>query len=226
MAGIGVRRVAVVCGLVLAGMSLSEVMAADLEAPPPEPVPVVEPLRWEGPYVGAHIGYDGFRTSNSVIVGPAQSWNQDADGWLGGILLGYNAEFESFVLGVEADAGFGKASQTETRSGLGKVRITDHGQHTFRARAGLPTSIGLFYVTGGLGLSDVWIRSDSGKDENFHWGYVVGGGFESKVTESVSLRAEYLYSNFGDETYNLGDNRLKSEFDSHRFRVGVSWYFW
>jgi outer membrane immunogenic protein len=217
-------RTGVLVGMLAAAACLSIALHAEDAGKPPEPAAAT--AGWEGPYVGAHIGYSTLGTSNSVEVGPAQSWDQDGDGWLGGILLGYNMEFEKFVLGFEADAAFGKVSESETRPGLGQIQITDHGQHTFRIRAGLPTSIGLLYATGGFALSDIWIRSPAGGDENFHTGFVVGAGFEHKVTDSISLRAEYLYANYGDQDFDLGPNTLETEFDSHRLRAGVSWYFW
>lgn len=224
MSGLIARRLGALTGLLAAAAGFSTTLHAEDAGKPPEPA--AAPSEWEGPYVGAHIGYSTLGTSNSVEVGPAQSWDQDGDGWLGGVLLGYNMEFEHFVLGAEADAAFGKVSESETRPGLGQVRITDHGQHTLRIRAGLPTAVGLVYATGGLALSDLWIRSPAGGDENFHFGFVVGAGFEHKVTESISLRAEYLYANYSDQDFDLGPNRLETEFDSHRLRAGVSWYFW
>lgn len=223
MAGTIATRIGVLGGLLVVGAP-AELRAADVGEPVPEPI--VESREWTGPYIGAHIGYDALDASNKVAVGPAQSWHQDAQGWLGGVLLGYNWEFENFVLGAEADAGFGVVEESEDRPGLGKVKITDHGEHTFRLRAGLATDIGLLYATGGFALSDIWIKSPDGRDKNFHTGFVVGAGFESKVTDSVSLRGEYLYSNYGDEKFHLGPNTLKTGLDSHRLRVGVSWYFW
>lgn len=215
-------RAMVGCGFMLCIGASSGAWAADAG----EPAPVAETSGWQGAYVGGHIGYDGFRTSNSADTNPSQSWDQDDDGWLGGVLLGYTFELGDFAIGVEADAGFGKASDTERRAGLDEVRITDHGQHTFRVRAGLPTPLGLAYVTGGLALSDIWVRSSAGDDENFHLGYVVGGGLEHKITRRISVRAEYLFTRFGEEDYDLGGTTLESEFDSHRARVGVAWYFW
>ncbi len=220
-----IARIGVLGGLLAASLGAPlDLRAADVSEPPPEAI--VESRGWAGPYVGAHIGFDRLDASNTVTTGPAQSWHQDTNGWLGGVLLGYNWEFDSFVLGAEADAGFGDVRDSKDRPGLGKVTITDHGEHTFRARAGWATDLGLLYATGGLALSDIWIKSPDGRDKNFHTGFVVGGGFESKVTDSVSLRGEYLYSNYGDENFHLGPNRLKTGLDSHRVRVGVSWYFW
>lgn len=215
-------RAALACGLAFLACAPCAAWAADAG----EPAPAAGTGGWQGAYVGAHIGYNGIRTSSSADTVPRQSWDQDDDGWLGGVLLGYNFEPGDFVVGIEMDAGFGEASNTERRATLGKVRITDHGQHTFRLRAGLPTPIGLAYVTGGLGLSDIWVRSSAGDDENFHLGYVLGGGLEYKITDQIAVRAEYLFSSFGEETYDLGAIDMKSEFDSHRARVGVSWYFW
>jgi outer membrane immunogenic protein len=163
--------------------------------------------------------------SNSTQDIFAQSWKQKADGPLGGVLVGYNFDMDGFVLGFEADAGFGEISKTSARPGIGDVKITNHGQHTFRLRAGLPAGPGLFYATGGMALADIWARGPDGREKQFLWGFTAGAGFETKVTEQISLRAEYLYGNYGKETFDLGTAAMKSDIETHNLRVGVSWYF-
>jgi outer membrane immunogenic protein len=197
------------------------VSAADLD--PMEPPAELE--NWGGPYVGIHAGYASLNASNSTQDIFAQSWKQKADGPLGGVLVGYNFDMDGFVLGFEADAGFGGISKTSTRPGIGDVKITNHGQHTFRLRAGLPAGPGLFYATGGMALADIWARGPDGRDKQFLWGFTAGAGFETKVTEQISLRAEYLYGNYGKETFDLGTAAMKSDIETHNLRVGVSWYF-
>lgn len=42
---------------------------------------------------------------------------------------------------------------------------------------------GLLYATGGLALSDIWLKASGTRDEHFLWGGVVGAGFEAKITK-------------------------------------------
>ena len=202
--------------------------AAPRRDPAPEPPTADEKRPWAGPYVGLHAGYNWNRYSNEVKAGaPAQTWDQDAGGLWGGLLIGWNFPLEHFVFGIEADAGFGFVDDTEQRPGLGGVEITNHGEHHFRVRAGLPLGRGLLFATGGLALSGIWVESTgSSTDKNRIFGGTVGAGFEFKVFESVTLRTEYLYGNYGKETFNLlGTQRIEIDVESHNARIGVSWYF-
>jgi len=158
----------------------SGALAADLD-------PIMAPAyqeSWEGGYFGLHVGYAGLKSSSKVSDGFPQSWSQKSGGALGGVLVGYNFDMDGFVLGFEADAGFGSINDTENRPVLGDVKVTHHGQHTFRLRAGLPVGPGMFYATGGLGLADMRLRSDIGSDNKFLLGFTAGGGYEAKITET------------------------------------------
>ncbi|MGI9483794.1 MAG: outer membrane protein [Hyphomicrobiales bacterium] len=209
-------------GIAAAGMCLAGAASAADLGPAPSEFVVSE---WAGPYVGLHVGYASLNSSNSVEGEFAQSWKQGADGPMGGVLLGYNFDVSGFVLGVEADAGFGNISETLSRPGIGDIRITDHGQHSFRLRAGLPTGPGLLYLTGGLALADIWARGPGGRSKKFYWGGTVGAGFETMISDQVSARFEYLYADYGKDTYSLGGLGMRSAFDSHTLRLGASWHF-
>ncbi len=180
---------------------------------------------WEGAYIGVHAGYAGLKSKSTVTSGPSQSWSQKAGGFLGGVLLGYNFDVNGYVLGVEADAGFGSIKDTDNRPVIGDVKISHHGQHTFRLRAGAPIGPGLLYATGGLGLADVWARSSAGRDKEFFTGFVVGGGYEARITDTVSARLEYLYGDYGKKTFNLGTTAIRDKVQTHNIRLGVSWHF-
>jgi outer membrane immunogenic protein len=213
------RRFAVTAGVLIA--FAAQAKAAELDA-----APAMQLDHWTGAYIGAHGGYASLAAASTVSNVFAQSWTQKADGFKGGILLGYNFDMGDVVLGLEADASFGFVKDTDTRPGLGPVTFTDHGQHTFRGRAGMPLGPGLLYATGGFALADVWADSPAGRDKQFLLGFVAGAGFETLLNERLSLRAEYLYAIYGEETYRLGGTALKSELDSHSVRVGIAWHVW
>jgi outer membrane immunogenic protein len=213
------RRFAVTAGVLIA-------FAAQATADELDAAPGMQIEHWTGAYIGAHAGYASLAGASTVRDDIAQSWTQNADGVTGGILVGYNFDMGSFVLGLEADTSFGFVKDTDTRPGLGPVTITDHGQHTFRGRAGMPLGPGLLYATGGLALADVWARSPAGRDKQFLLGFVVGAGFETIVHERLSLRMEYRYASYGEVTYRLAATAMKSDLDSHSVRVGIVWHVW
>jgi outer membrane immunogenic protein len=177
---------------------------------------------WDGFYVGAHAGYGWFDASGS-FGGPV---SLEGKGPMGGVLVGYNRDLGSYVVGVEADASFGDQSDQQPVFGFGALKLTNHGQHTFRARLGMETgSNSLLYVTGGLALADFWATVSTGqRDKDFLLGGVVGAGYEAMLSENISLRAEYLYANYGSNTFNAG-GAFNLDVDTHTFRAGVAWRF-
>jgi outer membrane immunogenic protein len=56
-------------------------------------------------------------------------------------------------------------------------------------------------------------------------GYVIGGGVEMRFSPSISGRAEYLYYDFGRETFGLGESSVNAGIHENVFRVGLSVYF-
>src|SRR5690606_18104213 len=84
---------------------------------------------------------------------------------------------------------------------------------TLRARAGIASGNMLFYATGGVAFADV--DSDiavqcvgctndphaTGSSSEIQIGYALGGGLEWAPLNNVTVRAEYLYLNFGEEKH-------------------------
>ena len=176
---------------------------------------------WDGFYIGIHAGYGFFDADNS---GAGQSWNEQADGPTGGVLVGYNMDLGDYVLGLEADTSFGDLSNDTLIGPIGNVHVANHGQHTFRVRAGMDMGTGLLYATGGLAMSDIWLRAAGVRDKNFLWGGVVGAGYEAKITADITLRAEYLYAVYAEQTYQLTEP-VSLEYQTHSVRAGVAWQF-
>jgi outer membrane immunogenic protein len=63
-------------------------------------------------------------------------------------------------------------------------------------------------------------------------GWTIGAGIEHAFTASLSLKAEYLYVDFGNEEFtttnvNNSDQTLKHSFDldMHIVRLGLNWRF-
>mgnify|MGYP000043000171 CR=1 FL=1 len=63
-----------------------------------------------------------------------------------------------------------------------------------------------------------------GLEFGFLLGGVVGAGYEAMLSENISLRAEYLYANYGSNTFNAG-GAFNLDVDTHTFRAGVAWRF-
>lgn len=199
-------------------------MAADLIIETPEVAPIASAYDWSGFYAGAHIGAG----SGSVSVIPLELDESTASGWLVGGQLGYNAQFDSFVLGVEGDIAWSNINnQDDVDNGFdGEVNV--NWLSTLRGRAGFAADSALFYVTAGLAAAGI-DYTDHDFDPNqtlsgTHFGWAVGAGVEVAVTEDISLKAEYLYVDLGAETYDLGTDDDVS-FNAHTFKAGVNFHF-
>jgi outer membrane immunogenic protein len=208
-------------------------MAADLYTPMPEPASA---FSWDGFYGGVSGGYAWGKTKGSDLNGwttqPGDETSADlpvsltakGDGFTGGGQIGYNFQMDQFVFGAEADISYLNVSGKSGRvGGLPAVAddednyvVSDDGYlGTVRGRLGFNFDRFLVYGTGGLAFGDTgskWV--DDGGTYQFSLksgsqvGWTAGGGLEYAITDSMSLKAEYLYYDLGTEkvSYDEGPN--------------------
>ncbi|WP_072389347.1 outer membrane beta-barrel protein [Hyphomicrobium sp. CS1BSMeth3] len=181
----------------------------------------VRPFSWTGFYGGLHGGY----STNSIDWANPGTPDQDLDGGIWGVQVGYQYQLTNrsgLVLGIETDASFGKM-RTMVRDGN---YITESGEvdalGTLRLRVGLAAGSFMPYVTAGL----LWARLEQGQicpapaaapfgfcnthgpydvgKTQINTGWVIGGGFEHAISERWSIKAEGLYGDLGSTKYKLG----------------------
>ncbi len=142
-------------------------------------------------------------------------------GVLGGGQFGYNWQTGPFVLGLETDFQGSGIRNTNTVAFPGSATLVPsntvaHDQlnwfGTARARAGyLPVNNLLLYATGGLAYGNVQENYSlvgvpptagtfAGSASATRVGWTAGAGAEWKVTNNISLKAEYLYVDLGSTT--------------------------
>ncbi|WP_416356237.1 outer membrane protein [Aureimonas phyllosphaerae] len=203
--------------------------------------------------------YDGSLIRLDVSNGLFPQAIDDSDtSFLGGVSVGYNHQFGQFVAGVEADISW---LDLNPRAGLnlrdpnpdpqfnGVQTITSYETEvealgTVRARLGMAFDQTLVYATGGLAIGDVKNRfalaipefgynSPDWSTSDTLYGYVVGGGIEHKLTQSISVRAEGLYYDLENTTVYASDpvafpgQRISYGFDNDGFigRIGLAYSF-
>lgn len=240
-------------------LSSTLAVAADLPARSAPPLMAYVPFSWTGAYVGVHAGYGLLNTKrNDAAVGSgsssfssgsgggnyAGSQHTNASGALGGVQLGYNQQYGSMVVGLEADVSATsiKGSTSSTGSafsstfGLGfgfgggssslyaSNRLNGIG--TLRARLGYAADRALFYVTGGLAYGKVengvtyavntpgWVGSVSSSQSNWKTGWTLGAGMEYALTNNWSLKTEALYYDLGKKSYNASYSDINGFLDS------------
>ena len=165
---------------------------------------------------GANAFSPGFCDGRALDGNAATGCEDDSDSIVGGVRAGYDRQMGPIVFGVVADYTQGKlrnyvtgfsttpASYTFTR--------TVRNQASARLRAGVASGDSLLYATGGLAWARVQNRFTTtnaansftpNNDEEGAWGYALGGGFEQKLNESVSVGVEYQYRNLKADDFQV-----------------------
>lgn len=202
--------------------------AADL-APYKAPVPV---CTWCGYYMGFTVGYawgkfdpqgstivDGYLVvpADVAAVNSAGQQSLKSGSITGGIEAGYNWQTGNVVYGIELDMQAFRLAGTVINGApyatggtfAFTTSINSNWLFTARPRIGLAANNWLFYVTGGLAVTDLsatflWGDSfgaaESGTFNKIKTGWVAGGGVETAIGAHWTLKAEYLYVSFGSET--------------------------
>jgi outer membrane immunogenic protein len=201
------------------------VSAADvpISAPVYRASPVI--YDWTGFYVGGHVGY---AWSNKKWDLPARDTivNYTGDGIIGGVQGGYNWQIGAWVLGVEAQASWGKMRRDASLDGLdptpwvqpdpnpitgqrtvtnARLGTTVENLGTIAARAGYAFDRSLVFVKlGAAWAHDVYGAFDAGRPgepliatgSDTRWGWMFGIGYEYAFLGNWSVKVEYDYLGF------------------------------
>jgi outer membrane immunogenic protein len=225
-------------------------------------------LNWSGFYIGGNAGgiwgdygYGDssidvtlrqprrfFPDGTDVITGPGTVVTVDVPAFtansggefIGGVQLGYNRQFGSWVFGLEGDAtglslaaskSFTLHSDMLDLSGLSSRReASSDWLLTGRVRFGYAWQRILFYGTGGLAVSNMDVSAHdfyaptvagerSSSDNTVVAGWTGGGGVEFAVSDAVSIAAEYRHTGFGDQNFDFSSD---SRFMVHSTHVDLN----
>lgn len=197
---------------------------------------------WTGLYLGVHGGYDWLDTDGSGYY----AYDHDSEDFSGGIQAGYDHRLaNNLVVGAMLELGLSDASGSRNTLDLvGGLPIVTQARSELESYGALRLRLGyaldefLPYVTGGIawarheviytqdffGLGGTDVRETKG-----HLGWMAGAGVEYALTQSFSVKAEYLYSDYGSETYRgdfLGLPVAESiDLTSHSTRLGLNYRF-
>jgi outer membrane immunogenic protein len=218
----------------IAAVAVSSAFAADLNGAPPyssiKDEPIYAPaFSWTGVYVGAQGGYMWGKADHSYSSDWGPSGSSDSNGWIGGVHTGYNMQSGNVVYGIEADVEGGNVSGSFTNlTSSGSVDLNWQG--SVRARLGYVTGKALLYVTGGWAFGDFDFNGRaggfaSGYSETLH-GWTIGAGGEFAMSNNMTMRLEYRYTDFGNASGNLAPTlRMPVDLDAHAIRAGISYKF-
>jgi outer membrane immunogenic protein len=145
------------------------------------------------------MGGWGSGTTSYDPVGVGATVNVGTTGWLLGGTVGYNHQWDMFVLGVEGDIAWSNIGGS-TVSGGATVSSNVNWIGTFRGRAGVAVDQALLYVTAGVAAAGVNSTVGAPLNTSFsgvHTGWTAGAGLEYAVTDDWSVKGEYTYTALG-----------------------------
>ncbi|MEP6838700.1 MAG: outer membrane beta-barrel protein [Bradyrhizobium sp.] len=232
-----------VSAIVSVVVGVSAAAAADLPAPIYTKAPViVDPAyNWSGFYAGAHAGYVWGRSrvfDNGVLT----ESGAPKDGFVGGLLAGYNQQMGPFVLGLEGDFGWANAKGHGTIADPPPAPAPlPTGPNTYRlmwdshlvGKAGFTSDRWLLFATGGIAIAGFSFQEGVPPGEPAanripatYVGFSVGGGVEYAFTQNLLGRLQYIYDDFGGKSFTAADGgTYRVNLTSQTLRGGLSWKF-
>ena len=202
------------------------------------------------------VGFSGYdQNSNDRFInntwGTIEPINFSLAGTNLGVYAGYDHQFGSVVVGLEADANHTSGAsesgrlQEQDNPGNGQWNVSSNWNASLRARAGyLATENVLTYVTAGLAYSNVQTTTgfevSGGVAQTPPWGFgdigggdrlglTYGGGLEYALSESMTLRTEYRHTDYNSNTIHYlhsgTDATVTNTSNEDRVTVGMSYLF-
>lgn len=196
------------------------------------PAPAPGCFNWAGFYVGGFGGYkfssvdldlsltgdwDTIPEGREFVLSQAPD-NLDHSGGEAGGLIGYNFQWNCWVLGIEVDGGYLWARDSDTTGRFSdppqiapfQIRTSFQSHYLFTSgpRFGYAWGRWLPYVTGGLALGDLQFRQElrfrppgnsvqRGDVADTNLGWMVGGGLQYALTGHWSVRLQYQFIDLG-----------------------------
>jgi outer membrane immunogenic protein len=199
-------------GIALSALVTLPALAADLpirrSARVTTPPPIMAPeYNWSGFYAGLHAGY-GWGTSEHSFVPAGPTSEHDVNGFVGGIQLGINWQFNRMVVGIEGALSLNgiEGSNVCAIVTTCETRI----DHFWRAggRVGFvggPSSNWLFYGMGGFARAktktSVIFAGIESRDDTHHHGWYGGGGVEYAISPNFIVGVEGYFVSLGAERH-------------------------
>jgi len=176
--------------------------AADMPTKiPVKAAPAALPYNWTGLYVGLQGGYAWGSSVQFFTAGAGGSTNRyNINGWEGGGTLGYNWQFQQWVLGLETDfsgshiSGGGNSTTTYNCGTDCTTNVSAFG--TLRGRFGYAWNNVLIYGTGGLAYGDIQSTLNGGNVNNWRAGWTAGAGVEYGFDPHWTAKVEWIYVDF------------------------------
>ncbi|PTM92090.1 outer membrane protein [Mycoplana dimorpha] len=167
---------------------------------------------WAGGYAGGNVTWQHGHFNK-------QSGNS-ADGFGVGAYGGYNMQDGQLVYGGEADINYSDIDSKNT------ARKAEQGVNgSLRARVGVDLNPVLVYGTGGVATSRAKMKDHTSSDTRTMYGWTAGVGAEGYVTDNVTARVEYRYTDYSSKRFDLDSGNVRAGLNDQSVRVGMGYKF-
>lgn len=201
---------------------------------------------WTGFYLGGTVGFGTGDAETTLSEGDGEysyslTGDNDIDGAIYGIHLGYNAQRGNIVFGVEGGI-YGTELDTDGQNLL--IPITHETEVDWYGRVigrlGVTTGSTLFYGFGGIAIGDVTSTlsaTDGRQSESIslsdeqHIGWTAGAGIEHVIGKGWIARVEYAHVDLGEEKSSLSFGEksdsisVSQDVDWDQVTVGLNYKF-
>ncbi|MDO6963720.1 outer membrane protein [Rhizobium alvei] len=169
---------------------------------------VTAPGGWDGAYVGGKATYQWGKVKSGA--------DYDAQGLGAGLYGGYNMQNGQIVYGGEADLNYSGIDATHAG-----VTTKQRLNGSVRGRIGYDLEPALVYGTAGLAATNLKASDATSSTDKNLLGLTVGAGVETKITESITARAEYRFNNYQTQTFNLDSGATDRGLKEHQINLGL-----
>lgn len=192
---------------------------------------------WSGLYFGAEAGVDHYELSAAGDLGAIDPSLADIDasfdglsgnGVAGSVYAGYHANYGGGFAAVEGFVGLSDASMGfSATDGVDTVSVSAKAKESYGVAARLGTTLGrsaAIYVRGGWVNTKFKVSASDGVDtfsgSETEDGFQYGGGLEAMIAPKMSMRAEYVISDYGSAGLGNGVS-----LDNGSFRAGLTFRY-
>jgi len=181
------------------------------------------PYHWTGAYAGLNLGsiWTGSHLTanqnNFIPDSGTYSQNINSTNVNPGFQFGYLQQLsQNWVVGGEADFSYPATSNTYTNTSqdtgaFDRFNVRNNLQGSLRLRAGYAIDRFLPFITAGVSFASMGLYYDNEEQNSANayststtqTGWVLGGGLEYGVLDNLSVRTEYLYTDYGN-ALNMG----------------------
>lgn len=169
---------------------------------------ISETTGWDGAYVGGTASYQWgkmIKGKDYGAIGPGA-----------GLYGGYNMQDGQIVYGAEADVNYSGISKSQAG-----VQTKQGINGSLRGRVGYDLNPALIYGTAGIAATNLKSKDATSEDNKTTYGLTAGAGIEFKITDSVTARTEYRFTNYGNQTFDLKSGAVDRGLDEHAVKVGL-----